>query len=118
MSVYLRRLIWGAASLASGIWFAGCTDCSQTTYREAKRTAVEFESEAAGETFYAALNRMPFHGETEDRSHFEIPVVFHYTSIVKSGENEKFNEGVKRCDTNKDGRITEVEARIFASQYK
>jgi hypothetical protein len=37
--------------------------------------------------------------------------------VAKSGDNEKFNEAVLRCDTNKDGMITETEAQIFASQF-
>jgi hypothetical protein len=36
---------------------------------------------------------------------------------VKAGENEKFNEAVRRCDTNQDGVITEFEAEIFRSQF-
>lgn len=33
------------------------------------------------------------------------------------GESIVFNEAVRRCDTNHDATITELEARIFSGQY-
>jgi len=35
---------------------------------------------------------------------------------VVDGPNRKFNEAVGICDSNKDGKITELEAKIFAEQ--
>jgi hypothetical protein len=99
------------------LFLAGCIDHSETTYREAERVKVQFENEKAGRIFYEALSKMPFHGRTESHTEVSIPVVFDNTYTVKSGENEKFNEAVRRCDTNKDGMITEAEAEIFASQF-
>jgi hypothetical protein len=34
-----------------------------------------------------------------------------------AGPNVKFNAAVAICDSNKDGKITEVEARIYANQH-
>jgi hypothetical protein len=43
-------------------------------------------------------------------------VVFDHKRRVVEGESVAFNHAVLRCDTNGDGRITELEARIFAEQ--
>ena len=37
---------------------------------------------------------------------------------VVRGPNEAFNLAVTRCDTNRDGQITEQEARIFADTVR
>lgn len=96
---------------------AGCIEHSETTYHDAERVKVQFESEKAGRIFYEALSKMPFHDRAESHTEVSIPVVFDNKYTVKAGENEKFNEAVRRCDSNKDGMITEVEAEIFASQF-
>ncbi|MBM3834638.1 MAG: hypothetical protein FJ403_15470 [Verrucomicrobia bacterium] len=82
-----------------------------------ERVKVEFENDAAGRIFYEALSKS--HGSpprTESNTEFELPIVFEHKRRVISGPNTTFNEGVEVCDTNKDGRITEPEARIFAEQ--
>ena len=96
---------------------AGCIHHSETTYHDSERVKVQFQSEKAGRVFYEALSKMPFHDPSESHTEVSIPVVFDNKYTVKSGENEKFNEAVRRCDTNKDGVITEAEAEIFAGQF-
>ena len=107
----LRFPVAGGAALC----LAGCIHHSETTYRDAERVKVQFESEKAGRIFYEALSRMSFHSRGESHSEVSIPLIFHDDYTVKSGENEKFNEAVRRCDSNKDGVITETEAEVFAS---
>src|ERR1022692_1649493 len=107
-----RFLAIGAAAFC----LAGCIDHSETTYREVERVKVQFETEKAGRIFYEALSKMRYEGRVESHTEVSIPVVFDNKYTVKGGESEKFNEAVRRCDTNKDGIITEVEAEIFASQ--
>ncbi len=96
---------------------AGCIEHSETAYHDAERVKVQFESEKAGRVFYEALSKMPFHDRAESHTEVSIPVLFDNKYTVKAGENEKFNEAVRRCDSNRDGMITEVEAEIFASQF-
>ena len=122
MKTFAKKSSVAALSLAmvsvgAVLFLAGCIDHSETTYRDAERVKVQFESEKSGRIFYEALSKMPFHGRVESHTEVSIPVVFHNRDTVKSGENEKFNEAVRRCDTNKDGVITEAEAAIFASQF-
>ena len=109
----LRFLVVGGAVFC----LAGCIHHSETTYRDVGRVKVQFESEKAGRIFYEALSKMPFAAHAESHTVVSIPVVFDNEYTVKSGENEKFNEAVRRCDTIKDGVITETEAGIFASQF-
>jgi len=106
-------------SMAAGaaLCVAGCISHSETIYHDSERVKVQFENEKAGRIFYEALSKMPFQGRGESHTEVSIPIVFENKTTVKPGENEKFNEAVRRCDTNKDGVITESEAEIFASQF-
>jgi hypothetical protein len=109
----LRFSMVGGAVLC----LAGCISHSETIYRDSERVKVQFESEKAGRIFYEALSKMPFVGRSESHTEVSIPIVFENKSTVKAGENERFNEAVRRCDTNKDGVISETEAEIFGSQF-
>jgi len=106
-----------AASAASGLILAGCITHEQTVVRDVERAKVEFENETAARIFYEALSRAPGHKDhTESTAKFEIPVVFEYHRHVVTGSNAAFNRAVEICDSNKDGKITEQEARIYAEQ--
>ena len=100
----------------ASIFLAGCISHSETTYRSAERVKVQFENEKAGRVFYEALSRMHFSEAGESHTEVSIPIIFENKETIKTGENEKFNQAVRQCDTNKDGVITETEAEIFASQ--
>jgi hypothetical protein len=113
----ISALALAMTAFGAALFLAGCIDHSETTYRDSERVNVRFETEKAGRVFYEALSKMPYHATTESHTEVSIPVVFDNTYTVKSGENEKFNAAVRRCDTNKDGVITEAEADIFASQF-
>jgi hypothetical protein len=94
---------------------AGCISTEKTEYREAERVKVEFESDAAGRSFYEGLAKMQSRrNRSESRTDISIPVVFEHRHRVVEGENVAFNEAVRKCDTNADGKITETEARIFS----
>ena len=96
---------------------AGCISTERTVYQEPERVKVEFENDAAGRLFYEALSKLESrHDRNESRTSISIPVVFEHKHRVVDGENVAFNQAVRRCDTNGDGRITEQEARIFAEQ--
>lgn len=108
----------GAAALCTML-SAGCISHNETVTRDVSRRKVEFESDTAGRIFYETLSRIPNSGgKSEKTSEFEIPVVLDYKRHVITGPNAAFNDAVERCDTNKDGKITEVEAKIFAEQVK
>ncbi|MGZ4962025.1 MAG: hypothetical protein ACXWJB_09000 [Limisphaerales bacterium] len=104
---------------ASAVLACGCISHNETVTRDVERRKVEFENESAARIFYEALSHVPNQGtKSEKTSNFEIPVVFEYHRHVVTGPNGAFNESVERCDTNKDGRISETEAKIFADQIK
>jgi len=106
-----------ALAVAAALLNTGCISTERTVYQQPERIKVEFENEAAGRLFYEALSNMQNrHDRNESRTSVSIPVVFNHTHRVLDGENVSFNQAVRRCDTNGDGRITEQEARIFAEQ--
>ena len=103
----------------SAVLASGCISHNETITKDVDRRKVEFENESAARIFYEALSHVPNQGtKNEETSKFEIPVVFEYHKHVVSGPNGAFNDAVERCDTNKDGRISETEAKIFADLVK
>ena len=100
---------------ACSLILCGCITHKSTVVRDVERTPVEFENDAAARIFYEALSKMPAaRHQTESTTEIEIPVIFDNERHVVSGPNAAFNVAVADCDSNKDGKITELEARIFA----
>ena len=77
---------------------------------------VEFENDTAGRLFYETLSRMKSR-RSESETEICLILIESKTTTV-AGESVAFNEAVRRCDTNSDGRVTETEARIFSEQIK
>ena len=101
--------------LAAGA--SGCISTSRTVRREEPRMQVEFENDTAGRLFYESLSHLRSHrGASESHSHVSLPIIFDHQNTTIEGESILFNEAVRRCDTNHDGKITELEARIFSEQ--
>lgn len=93
---------------------AGCVSHEETTGHDVARGPVEFESETAGRIFYGSLSKAhPARGH-ESRTDISIPAVFESKRREIAGPNVAFNDHGACCDTSKDGRITDLEAEIFA----
>ena len=106
-----------ALLLSLAVLNLGCISTERTVYREEDRVKVQFENDSAGRLFYEALSKLQSRrGRSESKTEVSIPVVFNHKRRVVEGESIAFNQAVRRCDTNGDGRITELEARIFAEQ--
>lgn len=102
-------------ALAFATLNTGCISTDETVYRDQERIKVEFENDTAGRLFYEALSQTRgSHARSESKTEVSIPVVFEHKHRVVDGENVAFNQAVRRCDTNGDARITELEARIFS----
>jgi hypothetical protein len=102
------------ATLGS-LWLCGCITHHSTVVRDVDRTPVQFENDTAARIFYEALSKMPeSRHQTESTTKIDIPVIFENERHVVTGPNTTFNEAVAECDANKDGKITEVEAKLFA----
>jgi hypothetical protein len=110
------RTIIGTFAIGTAL-VSGCITHNETVTRDVTRRKIEFENESAGRIFYEALSHVPNSGtKSEKTSEFEIPVVLDYKRHVITGPNAAFNDAVDHCDTNKDGRISETEAKIFSEQ--
>ena len=106
---------WTVFLLALASVSTGCISTQKTVYREQERMKVEFENDAAGRLFYEALSKIQERtGRSETKTEVSLPIVFEHKQRVVEGESVAFNNAVRRCDTNGDGKITELEARIFS----
>jgi hypothetical protein len=106
------------AVTALGFLLSGCITHNSVVYKDVERTKVEFESDAAARLFYETLSKHPAAGRhSESTTTVSIPIVFQNERKVVPGRNVEFNEAVAICDSNKDGKITEAEARIYANQH-
>lgn len=110
-----QKLFKPFATVMALMSLCGCINHDQTVYRNPERMKVEFENETAARIFYETLSKTSLpSSRRESTTSVEIPVVFSHHSRVVEGENVAFNSAVKQCDTNKDGKITELEAQILA----
>lgn len=113
----MKRIITIGIMAAGGLLLPGCISHEANVQRDVERAKVEFENDTAARMFYEALGRAPGHdARKESTTKFEIPIVFEYKRHVVAGSNAAFNRAVELCDLNKDGKITEQEARIFSQQ--
>lgn len=103
---------------ALGVLVSGCITHKSVVYQDVERVRVDFESDAAARLFYETLTRnAPNRRHSESTTTVSLPIVFEHEQKSVAGPNVKFNDAVAVCDSNKDGRITELEARIFANQH-
>src|SRR5512137_799558 len=102
---------------AVALVLCGCISHKSTVVRDVERTPVEFENDTAARLFYEKLSHVqPAEKSSESTTEIGIPLVFEHKKHVVSGPNAAFNRAVETCDTNKDGKITELEARIYSNQ--
>ena len=114
-----RPALLAVPLLLLGVAAAGCIHTEETVTRDEPRVKVEFENETAGRVFYEALSRYNgSHSRRESSSEVEIPLVFGHKTKTVRGPNTAFNDAVQRADTNKDGRISETEARIYSDTVR
>lgn len=106
------------AVAAGALLVSGCINHQETVYQDTPRIPVSFENETAGRVFYEALSKTPTGRRDESSTEVSLPIVFNHKVRTVRGPNAAFNDAVFRCDTNRDGKITEQEANIFAGQVK
>lgn len=100
-----------------GCLLGGCISSRSTTYSDVDRAKVAFASERAGRLFYETLSRLPHEQREESKNEVSL-ILVHLERKTVTGPNRFFNQAVERCDTDKDGTITEEEAAIFAASTK
>lgn len=113
-----KQIKHSIALAALSLVFTGCISHKSVVYHDVERVPVEFESDAAARLFYETLSRNDSGKRySESTTTISIPIVFENEHKTVAGPNVKFNAAVAACDTNKDGKITELEARIFANHH-
>lgn len=105
-----------SASLLAVLLATACINTEETVVQDAERVKIEFENDKAARLFYETLSGNDRNRQSESKTEVHVPFVFSHKHKVIRGENSKFNDAVRRCDTNQDGKITEAEAKIFWDQ--
>jgi hypothetical protein len=104
-----------AGTAALGLLITGCINHSETVVRDVERLPIQFENDTAARIFYETLNKDGGRrSQTESTTEVSLPIIFEHKQKSVAGPNAAFNDAVTLCDTNKDGKITEQEAHIFA----
>lgn len=106
-----------ATLLLAAVTGPGCISHEETVRIHEERLPITFETDTAARTFYEAVEKLrtsasPSNSKTE----FGIPIILSHKVTTVNGPHQVFNEGVRRADTDRDGTITEKEARIFQTQ--
>ncbi|NBP23559.1 MAG: hypothetical protein EBU81_03165 [Proteobacteria bacterium] len=114
-----RALVSGLAGLLLALGGLGCISHQETIRRDEERLPISFETDAAARTFYEAVEKVRTSSTpTESKTEFHIPVILSHKITTVNGPHQVFNEAVRRADTDRDGKITEKEARIFADNAR
>jgi hypothetical protein len=105
------------ATATLAVVLTGCITHKSVVYQDVERVPVSFESDAAARLFYETLSRNTGNRRySESTTTISLPIIFENEQKTVAGPNVRFNEAVATCDSNRDGKITELEARVFANQ--
>ena len=78
-----------------------------------ERLSVTFESEDSAQLFNTTASRKLKKPSPTDTSFVGIPFVTLYSKTTVLSENARFNDEIRRCDSNRDGIITDAEAKAY-----
>ncbi len=106
-----------AALLLAAVTGPGCISHEETVRIHEERLPITFETDTAARTFYEAVEKLRTSASpSNSKTQFGIPMILSHKVTTEYGPHQVFNEGVRRADTDRDGTITEKEARIFQTQ--
>jgi hypothetical protein len=107
------RLAAAAFAAASLALLPGCITLfskTEVVRGEEARVPVRFESVQAAEVFNQCVKEK---SASLGGTHMGVPFVTFYSKDRQLSPSAHFNDCVSRCDTDQDGTITLVEAKIF-----
>lgn len=105
------------AAVALGLLAAvlsGCISSETTSYQDVERVKVSFETEKAGRVFYETLSKVETKVTKEESKSSVNLILINLETRTVTGPNKHFNQAVAMCDTDQNGKISELEAEIFA----
>lgn len=108
-----------AAISLLGCITTSCVGVTYTKYKDEPRQRIRFSSTAAAQTFYDAYASIDRPQVRDGRFHsikVYAGLVSPYSQHTKTTENIGFNAAVQRADANRNGTITEKEARAYAAK--
>jgi hypothetical protein len=111
------RLFRALPALLCATGLTGClTVFSKTEVirSDEHRPSVQFESAKTAAVFYDEMDRR---SRVVGGACLGVPFITIYAKETVVSENAFFGDQVRECDTNHDGLITELEARIYARSH-
>lgn len=108
-----RVCVNAAVAAAALVALPGCLTLfskTEVVRGEESRRPVRFESQQAAEEFNGAVKWKSKH---LGGARLGVPFVTFYSRDRQLSESAHFNDCVARCDTDQDGLITLVEAKVF-----
>jgi hypothetical protein len=109
----LARVLAAALAAASLALLPGCLTLfskTEVVRGEESRRPIRFESQQAAEQFNDAVR---WKSKGLGGTHLGVPFVTLYSRDRQLSDSAHFNDCVARCDTDQDGVITLVEAKVF-----
>jgi len=108
------RLAATALAVASLSALPGCLTLfskTEVVRGEESRRPIKFENAQAADEFHSAMKWKT--KASMGGAHVGVPFVTLYSRDRQLSDSAHFNDCVTRCDTDQDGTITQVEARMF-----
>lgn len=107
------RVVLAALAVCSFSLLPGCLTLfskTEVVRGEEQRKPIRFENQQAAEEFNRALK-----GKSKELggTYMGVPFVTFYSKDRQLSESAHFNDCIMRCDSDQDGTITLVEAKIF-----
>jgi hypothetical protein len=107
------RFLAAAVAVVALALLPGCLTLfskTEVVRGEESRRPVRFENPQAADAFTTAMKDK---SQSLGATHFGIPFVTFYAKDRQLSESAHFNDCVARCDTDQDGTITYIEAKMF-----
>ena len=112
----LRKTLLSGVLIAFTLSSTGCITLyskKEEIGEREERLTINFESEDAAQLFNTTAARRLKKPAPTDKSYVGIPFVTLYSKTTVLSENARYNDEIRRCDSDRDGIITDAEAKAY-----